>query len=104
MAVSRAAARLLYKPVGLVLGMAASAASAAAFRQIWKRLAGGEEFPDARDPSRDWAEVLLAAAMQGAIFVSVRAALERAAAAGVSRVAGDWPTRNGKPIRVKVPI
>lgn len=101
---SQTAARLAYKPVGLALGLAASAASAAAFRQIWKRLGGSEELPDARDPSRGWTEVLLAAAIQGAIFVSVRAAVERAGAAGVSRVAGDWPTRNRKPTRVKVPI
>lgn len=101
---SRATARLVYKPVGLVLGLAASAASAAAFRQIWKRISGSEQFPDARDPSQGWTEVLLAAAIQGAIFVSVRAAVERAGAAGVSRLAGDWPTRNRKPTQVKVPI
>lgn len=99
---NRAAARLAYKPVGLVLGIAASAASTAIFHQIWKRIGG--TVPDARDPSRTWAEVLLAAALQGAIFASVRAAVERAGAAGVGRAVGDWPTRNEKPTRTTVPI
>lgn len=98
------AARLAYKPVGLILGTVASAVSAAAFRQLWKRIGGTDQAPDARDPSRDWAEVLLAAALQGAIFAFVRAAVERAGAAGVGRAVGDWPTRDRKPERSRVPI
>jgi hypothetical protein len=95
--VSGVAARLAYKAVGLVLGAVASAVSAAAFRQVWKRISGNEQAPDARDPSRDWAEVLLAAAMQGAIFAFVRAAADRAGAATVGRAVGDWPSRDRKP-------
>ena len=94
---SRLAATLTYKPVGLLLGVAASAVSTAAFRQVWKRIGGSEQFPDARDPDRDWAEVLLAAALQGAIFAFIRAAVDRAGAVGVARTTGDWPTRNRKP-------
>jgi hypothetical protein len=96
--------RLAYKPVGLVLGVAASAASAAIFRQIWKRIGGTDRAPDVKDPTRDWAEVLLAAALQGAIYAFVRAAVDRAAAAGVARATGDWPVLDRKPTRVKVPI
>ncbi len=98
------AAKLAYKPVGLVLGMAASAVSGLAFRQVWKRVGGGDQLPDARDPTRDWAEVLFAAALQGAIFALVRAAADRAGAAGVGRAVGDWPTRDPKPARAGVPI
>ncbi|MBX6751957.1 MAG: DUF4235 domain-containing protein [Micromonosporaceae bacterium] len=101
---SGAAVRLAYKPVGLVLGVAASAASGVIFRQIWKRISGGDSAPEAHDPTRDWAEVLLAAALQGAIYAFVRAAVDRAAAVGVARATGDWPTRDRKPTRVKVPI
>ena len=60
--------------------------------------------PDARDPTRDWTEVLLAAALQGAIFALVRAAVDRAGAAGVGHAVGDWPTRDRKPSRVTVPV
>jgi hypothetical protein len=87
------AARLAYKPVGLMLGMAASAVSAATFRQVWKRVGGTDHAPDARDPSRDWVEVVLAAALHGAIYAGVRAAVDRAGAAGVGRATGAWPAR-----------
>jgi hypothetical protein len=96
------ATRLALKPVGLVVGTVASAVSAAAFRQIWKRIGGSDQAPDARDPNRDWAEVLLAAALQGAIFAIVRAAVDRAGAVSVGRAVGDWPTRDRKPVRPKV--
>jgi len=102
--VSRVAAQLAYKPASLVLGAVASAVSAAAVHQVWKRIGGTEQPPHAQDPNQDWAEVLLAAAIQGAIFAFVRAAVERAGAASIGRALGDWPTRNSKPTRVKVPI
>lgn len=101
---SGVAVRLAYKPIGLVLGVAASTVSAALFRQIWKRIGGSDSAPEVHDPTRDWAEVLLAAALQGAIYAFVRAAVDRAAAEGVARATGDWPTRDRKPTRVKVPI
>jgi len=85
-------ARLAYKPVGLVLGMAASAVSAATFRQVWRRIGGTDQAPDARDPNRDWVEVVLAAVLHGAIYAGLRAAVERAGAAGVGRAVGAWPT------------
>jgi hypothetical protein len=95
-AMNKFAAKLAYKPVGFLLGMAASAASTAAFRQVWKRIGGTDQAPDARDPTRDWVEVVLAAALQGAIFAGVRAAVDRAGAAGVGRAVGDWPSQNGR--------
>lgn len=101
---NRLGARLAYKPVDLVLGAVASAVSAAAVRQVWKRLGGSEQPPDVRDPTRDWSEILLAAAIQGAIFAVIRAAADRASAVSVARVAGDWPSRNRKPSRANVPI
>lgn len=101
---SGAAVRLAYKPVGLLLGAAASAASAVIFRQIWKRIDGSDRAPDVRDPTRDWAEVLLAAALQGAIYALVRAAVDRAAVEGIARATGDWPVVDRKPLRIKVPI
>jgi hypothetical protein len=101
---SRLAAKLADRSVGMVLGVAASAVSAAAFRQIWKRIGGSDQPPDVRDPSRAWTEVLLAAALQGAIYALVRAAADRAGAAGVKHVAGDWPSRDRKPSRVTIPI
>jgi hypothetical protein len=99
---SRVAARLAYRPVGFVLGMVASAVSTAAFRRVWRQIGGTDQAPDARDPTRDWVEVVLAAALQGAIFAGVRAAVDRAGAAGVGRAVGDWPRHNGQPSHVRL--
>ena len=83
--------RVAYKPVGLVLGAVAGAAAGLVFRQVWKQLSGEEEAPSATDEQRSWAEILAAAALQGAIFALVRAAVDRAGATGVRHVTGRWP-------------
>ncbi|WP_345601919.1 DUF4235 domain-containing protein, partial [Streptomyces chumphonensis] len=50
--------------VGLVGGVVAGAI----FKQVWKVVAHQEDTPDATDIERSWREVLLAAAVHGAIF------------------------------------
>jgi len=96
---SRLATRLAYRPVGLLLGLLASAVSAAAFRSVWKQIGGTDRLPDAKDPDNDWVEVVLAAALQGAIFASVKAAVDRAGAASMGRAMGDWPRRESSYVR-----
>jgi len=83
--------KVAYKPVGLVLGMAAGAVSGLVFKQVWKHIGGDDDAPYATDPDRGWGEVLLAAAIQGAIFALVKAAVDRAGASGVQRITGYWP-------------
>jgi hypothetical protein len=84
------AVKLAYKPVGLLLGAGAGVLSGIIFKQVWK-LAGHDDAPDATDQDRGWAEILLAAAVQGAIFAVVKAAVDRAGAAGVQKATGQWP-------------
>ncbi|MFD0823500.1 DUF4235 domain-containing protein, partial [Micromonospora zhanjiangensis] len=43
------------------------------------------------DEDRGWGEILAAAALQGAIFAVVRAAVDRGGAVGVRRLTGRWP-------------
>lgn len=84
--------KIVYKPVGVLLSVAAGAMAGAIFRQVWKVAAGGDgEAPHATDEQRGWGEVLAAAALQGAIFGLVRAAVDRAGATGVRRITGRWP-------------
>lgn len=59
----------------------------AAFKQAWKILGHDEDAPDATDEQRNWAEVLLAATVQGAIFAGVKAAVDRAGATATRRLA-----------------
>jgi hypothetical protein len=81
----------MYKPVGVVLGLAAGAVAGAVFRQVWKLTAGDGDAPNPTDEDRHWGEVLAAAALQGAIFSVVRAAVDRGGAVGVRRLTGRWP-------------
>ena len=83
--------KLLYKPLGLALGALAGAAAGIAFKQVWHVLAGEDDAPDPVDEERGWGEVLAAAALQGAIFAVVRAAVDRGGAASVRRLTGHWP-------------
>jgi hypothetical protein len=43
------------------------------------------------DEHRGWGEILTAAALQGAVFAAVRAAVDRGSAQGVRRLTGHWP-------------
>jgi hypothetical protein len=63
----------------------------ALFKQIWKLVAGEEDAPKATEQDRTWREVLLAAALQGAIFGVVKAVVDRGGAKGVRRLTGTWP-------------
>ncbi|SCL24634.1 Protein of unknown function [Micromonospora rhizosphaerae] len=80
-----------YKPVGVLLGLAAGTIAGVIFRQVWKVTAGDGEAPSATDEDRGWGEILAAAALQGAIFAVVRAAVDRGGAMGVRRLTGRWP-------------
>jgi uncharacterized protein DUF4235 len=84
-------AKLAYKPVGLVLGMVAGAISGMVFQQVWRMVSGSDETPTATNEDSGWGEVLAAAAIQGAIFAVVKAAVDRGGAQGVRRLTGHWP-------------
>lgn len=83
--------QLLYRPVGMLVGVAAGAVAGMVVKQVWRLIPGKEGTPDALDEERGWGEVLAAAALQGVVFAIVRAALDRGTAQGVRRLTGEWP-------------
>ncbi|MEU7698851.1 DUF4235 domain-containing protein [Streptomyces sp. NPDC015492] len=85
------ASKIAYKPVGLALGAGSGLLAGAAFKQAWKLIGHQDDAPDATDEHRTWKEVLIAAALQGAIFAVVKAAVDRAGATATRRVTGTWP-------------
>ena len=89
--VSGKLSKIAYKPVGMLAGMAAGAVAGVIFKQVWKLASGEDDAPDATDQERGWVEVLAAAALQGAIFALVKAAVDRGGASGVRRLTGEWP-------------
>ena len=82
---------LVYKPVGFALGWASGAVAGLAFRKTWKAIRHEDDAPDALDRDRGWGEVLLAAALQGALFAVVRSAADRTGAKAIERSTGVWP-------------
>ncbi|MFD8494536.1 DUF4235 domain-containing protein [Amycolatopsis sp. NPDC059657] len=85
---------LLYKPLSLVVSGLGGVLASMAFKQIWKRVSGEEEAPNATDRDFGWGQVIIAAAAQGAIFGAVKAATDRAGAIGYKKATGDWPTKD----------
>ncbi len=86
--------KALYKPLSMVVSALGGVLAGQAFKRIWKRATGNEDAPNATDRDYSWAQVLIAAAAQGAIFGAVKAATERAGAVGYRKATGDWPTKD----------
>lgn len=84
--------KLLYKPLSLATGVVGGLIAGAVFKQVWKKISDDDDTPDALDQDRGWGEVLTAAALQGAIFALVKAAVDRGGAVGVRKLSGAWPT------------
>ena len=85
------AAKLAYRPVGIVASIAAGAIASAVFKQIWKRVADEDDAPDAMQSEYGLGQVLLAATLQGALFALVKALIDRGGAKGFQRLTGSWP-------------
>ena len=83
--------KIAYKPFGILLGVGAGVVAGFVFKQVWKVASGDQDAPNATDEDRGWAEILAAAALQGAIFALVKAAVDRGGAAGVRKLTGQWP-------------
>jgi hypothetical protein len=84
-------AKVLYKPLGIIFGVLGGILAGTVFKQIWKRVAGEEDAPKATEDERSWGEVLPAAALQGATFALVKAAVDRGGAEGFRKLTGVWP-------------
>jgi hypothetical protein len=82
---------LLYRLMSLGLSVVSGMLAGALFKGMWKLIAREEDAPDATDMQRSWKEVLPAAALQGAVFATVKAAVERGAVQGGRKVAGPKP-------------
>ncbi|GHH00655.1 DUF4235 domain-containing protein [Streptomyces lanatus] len=82
---------LAYKPLGFALGWASGALAGLAFRKTWMAIRNEEDAPDALDRERGWGEILLAAAVQGALFAVARSLADRTGAKAIERKTGVWP-------------
>lgn len=83
--------KLLNKAVGMLVSVLGGMLARSLFKKLWKTVTGEDEAPKPTDARRGWGEILLAAALQGAIFAVVQAALDRGTAEGTSKLTGVWP-------------
>lgn len=86
-----------YRPVSLAASVARGAIAGALFKRIWKLASGEDEAPKATEEGRGWGEILVAAALQGAVFAIVKATVDRGTAEGTRRLTGVWPGERAEP-------
>ncbi|MFC8733094.1 DUF4235 domain-containing protein [Luteimicrobium sp. NPDC057192] len=89
----RRAAKILYRPVGIISSIIGGLIAARVFRLVYKHLVPGPEdqAPKPLESSYKAREVVLGALIQGAVFSGVRALINRAGARAFERWTGEWP-------------
>lgn len=77
--------KIAWKPIGLTLGMVGGLVAGKVFGMVWKQVSGEDETPQPLSDDYSTREVLLAAAIQGAIFGLIKTAIDRYGMKGVRR-------------------
>jgi Protein of unknown function (DUF4235) len=77
--------KVAYKPFGLAVGLLSGLVAGKIFGLMWKRVSGEDEAPQPLSDDYSTREVLFAAAIQGAIFGLIKAAVDRYGMKGVRR-------------------
>ena len=88
---SNTAAKIAYRPLGLVSSLIGGLLAGIVFKQVWGLVKGEKDAPGALESEYSWNDVLLAAAVEGAIFAVVKAAVDRGGARAFERWTGEWP-------------
>ena len=83
-------AKILFIPFSVVGGLLAGFVGKKVFEQVWG-LIDKEEPPDPKHRETSWAKLLLALALEGAIFRAVRGLFDHGARSGFARMTGTWP-------------
>jgi hypothetical protein len=83
--------KLVYKPLRLAFSVLGGLVASAIFQRLWRLVSHQDEPPKPMQAGRSWHEVLAAAALRGAIFGLVTAAIDRGGAVGFQHATGAWP-------------
>ncbi|MEZ5073420.1 MAG: DUF4235 domain-containing protein [Solirubrobacterales bacterium] len=82
--------KLIYKPFAIVIGLIAGLLANKAFERVWGAFTD-EDPSDPDDRDATWTEVLVSAAVGGAILKVVQALVRRSGALAFERATGVWP-------------
>lgn len=86
-------AKILYRPWGIAASMIGGMIAGQVFQQIWKRVdpQSTDDPPKPLQSEYRLPKILIAAALQGAILMVVRALIDRGGARAFQRWTGEWP-------------
>lgn len=82
--------KILFAPVGIISGLIAGQIGKKIFDQVWG-LIDDEEPPEEEHRDVPWWKVLVALALQGAIFRLTRGVIDRGARIAFANATGTWP-------------
>jgi uncharacterized protein DUF4235 len=82
--------KFVFLPFSIVAGLIAGFLSKKIFDGIWQ-LFDNEEAPEPEHREISWVKLILALAIEGAVFRAVRGLVDHSARRGFHRVTGSWP-------------
>jgi hypothetical protein len=82
--------KILFIPISVAGGLVAGIIGKKLFEQLWG-VVDDEEPPDPKHRDVPWGKVVLALALEGAIFRAVRGVVDRGSRIGFERLTGTWP-------------
>lgn len=80
--------KVVYESLSLASGILSGALAGAVVTRVWRAVSGADEAPEQTALDRTIREVLVAGALQGAVFGLVKAAMGRVVAKGYRRFGG----------------
>jgi hypothetical protein len=83
-------AKVLFIPLSIVTALLAGFVSRKVFDQVWG-LIDEEEPPDSKHRDIQWSRLLIAGAIQGAIFRAVKEAADHGSRRAFYKSTGSWP-------------
>lgn len=81
---------LIYKPIGIVLGLLAAQLGKKLFNVAWTKI-DDEEPPKPTTEETSWRKLMVVATIQGIIFRVTRFVVDRYGAIGWRHLTGSWP-------------
>ena len=83
-------AKVLFTPFSILTGFLAGKLATVAFERIWA-LIDDQESPEPAQRATGWPKLIIALALEGAIFRAVRGAFDRGSRELFRRATGAWP-------------